>query len=271
MNTNDPSRNFTDLDEAMNRLFDHELSEEEQDQLARELEHNPEALRRFRETTNILLALREPTDAPDLTDAVLKRVHEHARLVPGRARRPRRVFSASRLAAAAALLVAGAGIALLRHYPQQRPLTMAREPVETLAPDPLVTRMLDPELAQRELAAINAAAAEASSLMPLLSRAGESMLDRTPIRLSLSPIDGLAGASDWSSSDLPYHLTSELSLSREWNAGSFLLPLPTLEPLDAVLDPNRAEPLTDRHHPLLWGPSLELKLESPTSDSEVGD
>lgn len=267
VNSNDSTRPFADLDQAMDRLFDRELSPEEQDRLAEELKRDPAALRRFRQTTDVLLALREPTEVPDLTDAVLRRLRERARLMPGCARR-RRVLTPGRVAAAAAIIAAVAGIAVLDGTPQPR--VPVRDLAETPAPDPLVERMLDPELAERELAAIRSDASAYSDRVSLLSHAGTSVLRQRPLRLSLSPIEGLSsGASDWAGTGLPYQLTSELLLPGEWNAGSGLL-LST-GPQTPGMDPGRFDWWTDRPRPLLRGPSLEFRLEPAGSESERTD
>ncbi|GAB4385790.1 MAG: hypothetical protein Kow0022_13040 [Phycisphaerales bacterium] len=266
VNSKDPTHQIADLDQAMDRLFDRELSPEEQDRLAEELKRDPAALRRFRQMTDVLLALREPTEAPDLTDAVLRRLRERARLMPGCARRPR-VLTPGRVAAAAAIIAAVAGMTLLGRSLQPRATVgdLARTP----APDPRVERMLDPQLAERELAAIRSDAAASFDRGSLLSHARTSVLRERPLRLSLSPIDGFSGAGDWAGIGLPYELTSELLLPGELNAGSDR-PFPA-GPQVPAMDPGRFDWWTDRPRPLLRGPSLELRLEPAGSESKRTD
>ncbi len=146
---NQQSNSFSDLEQATDRLFDRELTSAEREALSAELSSDPEALKRFRETTDALLALREPIDTPDVTRAVLQRLDER----PGfTTRRARRFITTGRLAAAAAVLGAGAGILLLEKYPEPTVSNIAESTPKPI--DSVIAQLHDKELAAREIEAL---------------------------------------------------------------------------------------------------------------------
>lgn len=270
MNMYKPSRD--QLDEALERLFDREMPPEEQDCLASELEHDPEALARFRDTTDILLALREPVSAPDVTDAVLRRMMPARR----RAVRGRRLLSPGRVAVAAALLLAGVGLALLQQPGKPRTSPMATRSLEL---DPLVARILDPQLAQHELANLRADGAKPGPAVAMIHQ--RATLNAPPLVFELSPVQSLAGAGN-AAADSPHQLVLDESV-RYWIAsdGSIMLepwesrtldiptlfPAPRRQPIFIQIEPTAGSPwrvLPEQEEPdrmLLWPEVLELRLD----------
>lgn len=219
---NEHTPEFDNLEEALDRLFDRELSEAEQDRLADQLDRAPETRKAFRETTDILLALRQPVDAPDLTARVLTRMREQKRLTPGRRRGPRRIFTTGRLALAAALLGAVGGVLLLQKYPQTRsvPISIARAPDR--APDPAVLYMQSPAVRQAELAMVLA-----DPMTPQPS-VWQLPLDRDfeqlpSISLTLSSVDALVGGSGQTFKAAAEPMSLDLSFTSAWAADESLL------------------------------------------------
>ncbi|MBX3322324.1 MAG: hypothetical protein KF757_04985 [Phycisphaeraceae bacterium] len=143
----DPNNSDTTLEADLERLFDRELSREERAALKPRLEQDPQAALRFRQTTRVILALREPlaeSDMPDLAAAAL--THTPLRL------RRKSPFSTSRLAIAAGLIGLGAAGALILTQPHQpQPFTPVLRAERT---SPTLELLTNPELAARELAAI---------------------------------------------------------------------------------------------------------------------
>lgn len=269
MSTHRPNRE--QLDKALERLFDREMPPEEQDRLARELEHEPEALAEFRDTTDILLALREPVSAPDFTDAVL------SRMMPARRRvvRGRRLISPGRVAVAAALVLAGVGLALLQQPGKHRTEPMATRNVEL---DPLLARILDPQLAERELADLRSDEITQGPVVAMMHQ--RATLNAPPLVFELSPVQSLAGAGDTAAGS-PYQLEHAESASY-WLAsdGTIVmepraprtLDIPTLFPapqppqilvqIEPVGEPWKALPKRDEpDRMLLWPTLLELRLD----------
>jgi hypothetical protein len=143
-----PPERFPDLAEATERLFDRELSRADREALSAALADEPDALRRFRETTDALMELRKPIDTPDVTAAVLARLDAR----PGfTSRRSRRLVTTTRLAAAAALLGAGAGVLLLNQYPAPDGAALAREAARSRTLDPLFAEFHSPDLIRADL------------------------------------------------------------------------------------------------------------------------
>jgi anti-sigma factor RsiW len=148
---NQQSISFSDLEQATDRLFDRELTSAQRQALSAELSSDPDALKRFRETTDALLALREPIDTPDVTGVVLQRLNER----PGfTTRRTRRFITTGRLAVAAALLGAGAGVVLLENYSEPTQADLAEATPEPI--DSVIAQLHDKELAAREIDALRA-------------------------------------------------------------------------------------------------------------------
>lgn len=205
---NEPNNHtrFPDLTAATDRLFDRELSRDDREALSAQLNADPEALRAFRETTNAILELREPVDTPDVTAAVLARLDAR----PGfTTRRSRRLITTTRLAIAAALLGAGAGVILLKQYPQPDPRTAhTRAAAEPL--DPVFARLHDPTLAAQEIAELD------------FTRIGDSAqsrltaLDARPLDLNPSSLEIWSGASGSLNHALLTHNPEPLLLENTW-------------------------------------------------------
>lgn len=142
---------FSDLDEAMDRLFDRELTRDEREALSAQLPSSPAALARFRETTDVLVALRDPIDTPDVSEAVLTRLRER----PGfTTRRTRGLVTTGRLAAAAALLGAGAGVLVLSEYGPSENRHESLTSTQARAIDTVVSQLHDDDLAKAEIEAL---------------------------------------------------------------------------------------------------------------------
>lgn len=175
---NQQSDSFSDLEQATDRLFDRELTTAERQALSAQLSSDPEALKRFRQTTDALLALREPIETPDVTKAVLARLDER----PGfTTRHTRRIITTGRLAVAAALLGAGAGVVLLENEAETRTSTVAIEDPKPI--DAVIAQLHDKDLAAREIEALQADASFSSdsSARPLYRS-----LEAPPLDLSLT-------------------------------------------------------------------------------------
>lgn len=272
MSTNLPNRDR--LDDALERLFDREMSADEQDRLARDLEHDPEALACFRDTTDILLALREPVSAPDVTDAVL------GRMMPVRRRvaRGRRLLSPSRVAVAAALVLAGVGLAVLQKPGRPRTTPTVLRSIEL---DPLLARMLDPQLAELELADLRMDPGAAAPRVAMIHQ--RATLNAPPLVFELSPVQSLAGAGEAAATFVPYQLVfendlknwlgsngsivfepdipSDIAIPRVWGPRT-----PPSEPSPILIQienlygwPLKSPPTPDRM--LLWPEALELRLD----------
>lgn len=259
MNMNEPNRDAVNPDESMDRLFDRELSKEEQDALARDFAHEPEALRRFRDTTNILLALREPVSTPDLTDAVLSRLLVRRRVVRGR-----RLLSPGRVAVAAALLLAGGGLALLQQPGRSRTAPMASRSAEL---DPLLARIFDPQLAELELADLKLEASVAQPRVATISQ--RATLNAPRLVFELSPVQSLAGAGEATTAYAPYQLVLEDEV-QNWLAGNGSIVLGPATALEAprVLGPRMREPdpvpiIIGIQSPEKWLLSLPPAPEAP--------
>ncbi|KAA0214939.1 MAG: hypothetical protein DYG94_10835 [Leptolyngbya sp. PLA3] len=273
---NTPNRNR--LDEALERLFDREMPPEEQDRLARDLEHEPEALATFRDTTDILLALREPANGPDVTEAVL------SRMLPPRRRgvRGRRLLSPARVVVAAVLVLAGAGLAILQQPGRPRTMPPTARSIEL---DPEVARIFDPQLAERELADLRSDAGLAAPTAAMIHQ--RATLDAPRLVFELSPVQSLAGAGDAATAYAPFQRVFD-DPRADWLArgGSILLPpdepalidVPTvfwpagpepspmmiqIQDLDALLRKPQTPPSPDRL--MLWPQLLELRLDLPES------
>lgn len=224
MNAPNHSNRFPDLKAATDRLFDRELSREDREALSAQLDTDPQALRAFRETTNALLELREPVDTPDVTAAVLARLDAR----PGfTTRRSRRIITTTRLAVAAALLGAGAGILLLQQYPTKAPIGIAQRNADA---DPIAAQLHDPELAAREIEALREN--PFSTARPRGLAQAFAPLDSPPLVLDLSDTEIPLGSSGYmrftEASALPANLPS---LTPDWAlasplGGSWQLPSP---------------------------------------------
>lgn len=195
MNATNPNGGpFVDLAEATDRLFDRELSRDQREQLSAALSGDPEALRRFRETTDALLELRKPIDTPDVTAAVLARLDAR----PGfTTRRSRRLITTGRLAFAAALLGAGAGVLLLQQYPQPDTGRPEGGEASVRALDPMLARLYDPELAAQELKDLDLSGFPSAGPRLGLFAVAPS-LDAPRLELDVTALDIWAGASDFS-------------------------------------------------------------------------
>ncbi|MDQ7012472.1 MAG: hypothetical protein Q9O74_01085 [Planctomycetota bacterium] len=164
-----------DSAKLIDALLDDDLSEERSRQVLRRLRDDPAACEDLARTRIGIERLREPIETPDLTDAILARVHVRRRFLPQRARR---MVTAGRVALAAGL-VGAVGIASLvqRHVPAVR-----------LADDPaVVTRLVEaaaPEIMDRPALAAQTVETIQSSLG---SGLGSRSSAHSVSRLTLSP------------------------------------------------------------------------------------
>lgn len=266
---NEYTPEFDNLEDALDRLFDRELSEAEQDQLADQLDRTPEARQAFRETTDILLTLRQPVDAPDLTARVLTRMREQARLTPGRRRRSRQIVTTGRLALAAALLGAVGSVLLLQKYPQTQsvPISIARSPART--PDPAIAHMQSLAVRQAELAMVLA------DPIPPQPSIWQLPLDHEVARLpsmtlSLLSVDALSGGSGQSFRPSAAPMSLDLSFTSAWASDESLLgrslAIPSLTDLVLPMDAEwrlRSGGQVDAWSIDPW--SVEAKPGSPSS------
>ncbi len=124
-----------DADHEIDRLLDGGLSREQSQDLLRAIRADARACEDLARTRICVERLREPVAAPDLTDAILSRVHLRRRFLP---QHGRRLVTVGRVAAAAGLVGAVALASFVqRHAPQVR---LAAEPapvtrfVEAAAP-----------------------------------------------------------------------------------------------------------------------------------------
>jgi len=262
----------------MDRLFDRELSSTEREQLSRELESDPDALRRFRETTDILLALREPAGSCDVTDAVLDRLRRQNRPA---VRHRRRVITMPRVAVAAAIFGAIAGVAIMQNF-APTPAASDRSHAPTDA-DELVARMTDPARTQAELSAINRAAARKPG-DDLLAIESARTLRSSPLRFDLTQIDIWGGASDLSqqpgSSLLaanPWLIDPSVGSNAEtdWSLVVLDIDLPDLRPVELDSGSDASPSLypwmmaLPEQYPQLIPGTIGFDLDAPGTSSEV--
>ncbi len=115
-------------DHLVDAFFDRALDEGSRDRVFRAMLADPSRAEDLARTQRAIGLLREPVDAPDLTDRIMARVHSRRRFLP---RRLRRTVTAGRLAVAACLVIGVLGIAVTRRLaprafelaPRERPLT----------------------------------------------------------------------------------------------------------------------------------------------------
>lgn len=107
-----------DAERLINRLLDGELSREQSQELLREMRDDARACEELARARICVERLREPIAAPDLSEAILSRVHARRRFVP---RRGRRLVTVGRVAIAAGLVGAAALASFVqRHAPGVR-------------------------------------------------------------------------------------------------------------------------------------------------------
>lgn len=119
-------------DELVDAYFDHELDEGSRDRLFRGMLADPERAEELARTQRAVGLLREPIDAPDLTESIMARVERRRRFIhPAQ----RRTVRHGRLVAAGAVLAVVLGLALTQRYapqflelaPRPRPITAVVE------------------------------------------------------------------------------------------------------------------------------------------------
>lgn len=117
-------------EELVNQFFDRELDEGSRDKFFGMLRGDLARCQEVARTQRIVAMLREPIPAPDLTSRILDRVEERRGFLPLRLRR---VVTIGRLIAAACVLVAVLGVALLnRSHPGLFRLTAAPQPLSNV-------------------------------------------------------------------------------------------------------------------------------------------
>jgi hypothetical protein len=100
-------------EELVDRFFDRELDEGSRERFFGMLRADLGRCAEVAKTQRIVSMLREPVEAPDLTDQILARVRQRRGFLPERLRR---MVKAGRLAVAACLLIGVLGFALGRRY-----------------------------------------------------------------------------------------------------------------------------------------------------------
>lgn len=133
-------RGRRESDHAIDRLLDGGLSREQSQELLREIRRDAGACEDLARTRLCLDRLREPVDAPDMTDAILSRAHSRRRFLP---QAGRRFVTVGRVAVAAGLVGAVALASFVqRHAPEVRldeqpaPVTRFVEAAAPAAPEP---------------------------------------------------------------------------------------------------------------------------------------
>ncbi len=107
--------------------IDGDLDPLAQREIAHALRYDPQRSAELRDTTDAINALRMPVPAPDLSHAILHRADRHRRFIP---RAWRRHVRAGRVAMAACLLLALAGVAgLQRRFPRLTSVAAQPTPV----------------------------------------------------------------------------------------------------------------------------------------------
>lgn len=99
--------------QMIDALLDGELSDERSREVLRRVRHDAEACEDLARTRVAVDRLRAPIDAPDLSDAILGKVHARRRFLP---RRSRRMVTAGRLAVAAGFIGAIGIASMVQHY-----------------------------------------------------------------------------------------------------------------------------------------------------------
>lgn len=99
--------------ELVDQFFDRELDEGSREKFFKMLRADLSRCAEVAKTQRLVAELREPVAAPDLTDAIMTRLHRKRAFLPPRLRR---LVKASRLAAAACVLLGILGIALTQRY-----------------------------------------------------------------------------------------------------------------------------------------------------------
>lgn len=100
-------------DELVDRFFDRELDEGSREKFFKMIRGDLSRCAEVAKTQRIVSMLREPVEAPDLTEAILGEVRRRRGFLPARLRR---MVKAGRLAVAASLLLGILGIALANRY-----------------------------------------------------------------------------------------------------------------------------------------------------------
>ncbi len=251
-----------DSAKLIDALLDDDLSEERSRQVLRRLRNDPAACEDLARTRIGIERLREPIETPDLSDAILARVHVRRRFLPLRARR---MVTAGRVALAAGL-VGAVGIASLvqRHVPAVR---LADEPA-------VVTRLVEaaaPEAMDRPaLAAQTVETVQAS----LGSGTGSRSSAHSAGRLTLSPKIRIGDSLhyDLSIDRVPGVLatSADPEVSSPIGAGIVTLGVPTPDLLPAAQEEASASSLLlTRFRPLLMylrEPPGRLETEVAGSD-----
>ncbi len=277
---------FNDLDEAMDRLFDRELSHAEREALSEQLSKHPASLARFRETTDAVMALREPIDTPDVTEAVLASLRERPGFV---SQRSRRLITTGRLAVAAALLGAGAGVIVLSEYAPNTPIDSTIASTQSNPIDDVVAQLHDETLAAAEIEALRTMPLDLAIDDPWFAQSTTVPFSETALQLNRGRIDALTGTGNLISLDRarstgslarpdePFWASSASSES-PWQI-PLRSPTLTLDPsvTEAFIMPSPLDPLGELHlksQPQLLQDALEFKPDHRTpgaSSSRTAD
>ena len=114
-------------DELVEQFFDRELDEGSREKLFAMMRDDLPRCAEVAKTQRLISMLREPVEAPDLTDRIMSRMEQRHAFLPERLRR---MVKAGRLAAAAFLLFAVLGVALVDRYrPETFRLVKAPQPL----------------------------------------------------------------------------------------------------------------------------------------------
>lgn len=230
-------------------LLDGELSDERSREALRLIRHDPQACEDLARTRVAVDHLRAPIDVPDMSEAILGKVHARRRFLP---RRSRRLVTAGRLAVAAGFIGA-IGIASLvqRHVPAVR---LADEPtpvtriVEAAAPNAIDRPALTDQTVEKIKASLGSGSTAPSvgrlTLSPRI-RPG----DRLHYDLSIDRESGVV----WSitSSDAFASIPSTANQPRAEAAAELGSSIVVVGPEIPVVGAARAETVAARPSPLL--------------------
>lgn len=166
-----------DADHVIDRLLDGGLSREQSQELLRSLRRDSRACEDLARTRICIERLREPVEAPDLTDSILSRVHARRRFLPARGRR---LVTVGRCAVAAGVVGAVALASFVqRHAPEVRLADPTPAPVSRFveATAPAAPEQAGLEQAVHSIQASLAAPVRGLSLSPRYRPEGQFHFD----------------------------------------------------------------------------------------------
>lgn len=130
MNGNNGAASGRVPEELVDQFFDRELDEGSRDKFFGMLRGDLARCQEVARTQRIVAMLREPIQAPDLTGRILAQIDQRKGFLPPKLRR---IVTGGRLVAAACLLVAALGVAMLnRSHPGLFRLTAAPQPLSNV-------------------------------------------------------------------------------------------------------------------------------------------